>query len=252
MILIKPTPWGEITGKLSLTPEQAKRMFNFNMRPDARGVVLFKMGGKQIIRNLVRCTTKTNKKIKRIQRIFRILAKIANAHLDDLIYPVWMKSAKNRNCLPSNIFIGMNIKKICRIKRRGRRKWKHLIITQGEIPAPKIYTRFYHRNKKLSVYLQKVEQCKIGIAVLDTYNFKLYHFKDCDNQTNEDKNWVRIQIEVPEIVSPIVFAYFRKEDRFSNSTSIIPPYAEKAEEEIAQFTPYKKGKKWLPEAKYHG
>ncbi|MCK4352959.1 hypothetical protein KAW65_06075 [candidate division WOR-3 bacterium] len=39
MWLNKITPWGEIRGKLSTTPEQAKRLFGFIQHPLAKGVI---------------------------------------------------------------------------------------------------------------------------------------------------------------------------------------------------------------------
>lgn len=40
MILKPGNPWGFITGKLSMNPEQALRMFDFVMNPEAHGVIL--------------------------------------------------------------------------------------------------------------------------------------------------------------------------------------------------------------------
>lgn len=39
MILKPGNPWGYMTGKLSLNPDQAKKMFGFTMNPDAPGVI---------------------------------------------------------------------------------------------------------------------------------------------------------------------------------------------------------------------
>lgn len=39
MILKPGNPWGFLTGKLSLNPEQALAMFGFAMNPEAKGVI---------------------------------------------------------------------------------------------------------------------------------------------------------------------------------------------------------------------
>ena len=50
MIINTLLPWGEITGKLSLSPEQAKRMLNYDLPAGAKGVVFYKFNDRIIIK----------------------------------------------------------------------------------------------------------------------------------------------------------------------------------------------------------
>ncbi|MDI6839503.1 MAG: hypothetical protein QMD71_01390 [bacterium] len=254
MILTKPTPWGEIHGKLSLTPEQAKKMFGFNMAKDAKGIILQKRNGKTIIRNLMKYTIyAVPKKLRARQIVFRILGKLAGKHLKDLIYPVWQESAKIRNCCALHLFMSVNLIRICNYKRNdSRRRWKQLLLSQGILDPPKIHARFYADSKKIMIAIKNTHSYQIGIAVLEMTTFNLYHWLvSADPESTVTLPivkkigvWNYIYLQIPEIKSPIVFAYFKEGNTYSVSKSLIPG-------SVIELK-WDNKKRWLPPGRYNG
>ena len=110
-----------ITGKLSLTPAQAKKIFGYTMKEGAKGVALQRRGSRIFIRSLMP-QRKPNTEMQQIaERKLTIISKIGSRHMEDLIYPVWEPIARKTKRYPSGftMFVGINMR---RIKCRGRPK----------------------------------------------------------------------------------------------------------------------------------
>ncbi len=112
MKIIKPNPWGLISGKLKITPELAKELFDFDMKPDEKYVIFKIRDGENHICHYTKPKEPETEKQKNHKKLFKMLSKIAYQNRQNLIKPIWDKFAKNKPYTGVNLFIGVNIKRI--------------------------------------------------------------------------------------------------------------------------------------------
>lgn len=179
MITTKSLPWGEITGKLSLTPEQAKKMLGFNMRPDAKGIFFRKRNGKIEVCNLIPAKfTVITKAMQQGRDKMRVITNIVKTHFKDLICPIWNKEAKNTNHIAgTQFFISTNMLNVGKPA-----KWENLIISLGKLPKPEFTAEYCPTTKNIKITpagnttaRMINEKLQPNFAAFDTVENKLYH-----------------------------------------------------------------------------
>ncbi|MCK4353264.1 hypothetical protein KAW65_07655 [candidate division WOR-3 bacterium] len=202
----------EIIGKLSVTPEQAKRMFDFDMKPGALGIVFQRRGKTRYIRNAMPrhpiCTEE--QKIK--ENKLSILGRMSHNHLNDLIRPVWNPLAEKWHYYSGHcLFIGFNMKSV-----GIPSVWENLKLTYGDLEPPCVECACYH-NRKIKF---RVKGCadRIGVGILNRADFKLWHF------SSQSGKPIILSFNFP-LSKPIIYVYKRRGDLYSGSVSIIPKYS---------------------------
>lgn len=217
MILTKPTPWGIIWGKLSTTPEQAKRMFGFDQHPDAIGIVIRRHRTKKgklqlVVGNLFK--PKENKSPKRMasRNLLSILSKIAKQEKNTLVNKTIWKPNKPTKC-PHNTFIGANI---ARIQKGTNYNWENMLITRGILYPPIIKKATYHPSDN-TLHIPELNE-NMGIVVFDTKTLKFFH----SPPPNKNKFHIPDSYSKEKLHSPIIYVYIRENDNYSKSVSIVP------------------------------
>lgn len=222
MILTKPLPWGEIRGKLSLSPEQAQTMLGFNMRPDAKGVYFTKRNDKLVVCNLIPpvCKVKTNEMTHR-QNKMKILGKIVKEHYNTLIKPIWNRQAKNTDFMAgAQLFTSLNS------ERLGMPPdLRNLLLTTGNLAPPELDIHYCPPRKLIEVKTSSSRN-ELQFALFDTNTFSL-HLPVPVSFDPEICNPTSAFVKLPfqtlrthwERKAPILFAYFKQENEYSDSVS---------------------------------
>lgn len=180
MILDKPLPWGEVHGKMSLTPQQAQKMLGYTMKPGAIGVVFAKRNGKQIVRSLVipEIIAKT-KLSQHAENRFKILGKLVKEHFADLIIPIWhpLSISTKYKWGGHALFCDINCENI-----GFPPDWNKLIISKGSLNPPQFCAEYCPPMKIIIITMAKNSWHSIRenlaeprIAILHKKELKLYH-----------------------------------------------------------------------------
>lgn len=196
----------EIIGKLSATPEQAKKMFGFEMKKGAIGIIFQrKSNGESYIRNSMPRHHFTEKEKINMKKM-SVISRIASEHLKDLIHTVWNPIANNNSC-GFNTFMSKNF-----VRVGGPPKWENLIITDGNAKLPKIeWISRWRKQIKIKI---KCPQ-SIGMGALNGKDFKLYHYPAKLYQKGE----IVFKIN-HSLYNPIFFIYSKEKNCYSKSISI--------------------------------
>ena len=208
----------EIRGKLSTTPEQAKRMFGYIMKPGAKGIVIQRDKGKLIIRSLMPKRIVETLYQKNFKRKTRVLSGIIRDYRKELIEPVWDKN-KGKYLWGGNKFIGFNMKRL-----GNTPNWFKLLLTFGELAKPSLYCNKdcpypMVKEGKIKFGAKNADSMEIGVGIFDKKELKLYLIppKRYDNPES-------IEIESSEFTglpndrinkSLILHIFFKKYDKYS-------------------------------------
>jgi len=144
--------FGLVKGKLSCTPEQAKRMFDFTMNPDAKGVILRKYhytdaeGHKRIgmfINNYFPPSNPQTPDQQANRNRFAMLSKIATSHTSDIIRDIWQPLAEIRH--PDKAH-GCNEFRATNMHLIGTPPdFQKMLISDGDLePTPSVISANYH------------------------------------------------------------------------------------------------------------
>lgn len=182
--------FGEVTGKLTLTPEQAKRGLGFTLRPGAVGVSLRmrkyvdnngKIKTGIFASSIMPRTIIKTPELKRTWERMRVLSKIVSKHTKDLIHPIWEPLVIDKYKKPWGgpyLFTGLNAKRI-----GTSLKWEKLLISNGSLPPPTLIpsSRLYLEKQQIIITLPRtihrlpVTTYQLGIAVFDRITGDLFH-----------------------------------------------------------------------------
>ncbi|MCK4351906.1 hypothetical protein KAW65_00680 [candidate division WOR-3 bacterium] len=214
MFLNKSLPWGEIRGKLSLTPSQAQKMLGFKMKKNAKGVILQrnKKGGRIIVRNLMPCKPTETKKLKRIhKRIIDI--QIIVKQIKDLIKDCWNPAAPYEKYSGYHYFISINASKI-----KLPPDWKKMQMTIGPGKIPRICKKgTIIKDNIISIKLRKIHTIPIGVIILDRKTKEVFNI----NPRIYKQKQIKIKLEkAPK--SPVAFIYTKVGNIYSNSIPRVP------------------------------
>lgn len=148
MKLEKGNPWGLITGKISMSPDQALRTFSFVMRPDATGIIIRHYKSISItghiknayyVSNYIDAGNPQSNSQQLNRAKFALLSQLAKAHKTDLIVPIWNPlSTERRKTMGHgyNEFKSINIQMIKDITDLST-----MLISDGELePCQEITT----------------------------------------------------------------------------------------------------------------
>lgn len=224
MILKKCLPWGEISGKLTLTPEQAKKMLDFDMRPDAKGVIFKQVNGKTVVSNYIPPVFNVvTPKSKIVHTRYSVVTKIIKEHFKDLILPIWYPIAKGTEYYTGNVLFGaVNLG-----KRDMPPHWEKLVISMGEVPKPDF--RYIYCQPKNILIIRKCQKFPLILAFFDIREKKLYHPFHCPGAITIIKlpfkhKYVHHSNQPRRLQKPdfIFFAYNMDNKQFSLSVSKIP------------------------------
>lgn len=245
MILEKSTPWGRITGKLSLTPKQAKEMLGYTMKPGALGVVLQIINGKQVVRSLMPQRKIKTDEVKANEGRWGIVTHMSHEHQKDLIVPIWNKAKEKIHRKEirhgTNLFISTNCLRLgmppC---------WEKLLISTGEVDAPEFRAEYCPSHKiviikptKETHWRVEKEGIEIRVGIFDSKAGELHHpvehlrLEHSNYQDfivkQEGKKAVQplICVRLPFVPeerwrknNPIVFVYLKKGDEYSESRAV--------------------------------
>ena len=205
----------EIRGKLSTTPEQAKEMFGYDMKPGAIGIVLQRRNGRIMIRSLMpKKMPPKSTWVKNDKRKFRALISIVRDYNDSLITPVWSKY-KGTYSTGFKRFIGINMKVL-----GNPPHWLKLLLTVGELPKPSI-SKVMRIGNKVKFTVKNANSMEIGCALFASKELKLYW--SAPNKYKDTAN-IELPFYVPEsIKSLIIYVYFKKDDKYSANTAVLAP-----------------------------
>lgn len=212
MIVKKSTVWGTITGKLSLTKEQAKEMFDFDMHPDAIAVVLqHDKWGNLIIRNLFPRSPDTSKKLinwrKEARGFFLILHP-----LKSLIREVWNPLALQLHAYSGTaLFRKINIPR-WKSDKRVFYRWTKLLLTKGTLQTPsarvlykrKIFLYNYNSSYQLGAILLELNTKKFFFQKPITLNSNYFLIPD-------------FNLSIPFVL----YLYYKKQNLYSDSSALI-------------------------------
>ncbi|MDD2890302.1 MAG: hypothetical protein PHE49_06655 [bacterium] len=224
MILKKSLPWGQISGKLTLTPEQAKKMLDFDMRPDAKGVIFRQVKGKTVISNYTKHTFNVvTPKSKVVHTRVSVVTKLIKEHFNDLICPIWYPLAKGTKYYTGNVLFGaVNFG-----KRDMPPHWEKLVISMGELEKPDF--RYIYCQPKNALIVKRKRNSSLVLALFDIREKKLYHPFHCTEKTTTIKlpfkhKYIHHSNQPKRLEKPdfIFFAYTMDNKEFSPSVSIIP------------------------------
>lgn len=211
-MIVKWTPFGEIRGKLSLTPEEAEEMFGYRMKPGAIGVYFQKRHGKLIIGSLMpqRNIEKSESHIYSIYRL-KIISKVYK-ELKKVISPLWDAKAKAggyRYISGFNLFVHINGKRVGLPP-----DWRKLILTEGELESPQIKAVRY-AGPWLMVRLSKVTPFELHLAVFEPKQDLLKYLGCVEQSPNIYLNLVH------RLTNPtMVYAFMKKGSDYSDSVCI--------------------------------
>lgn len=237
MILPPGHHFGHIRGKISTTPEQALREFNFVQNPLAKGLLFRvyrylddsnKMKTGTFISNYFPATDPKTPEQQAMRNRFSTISFMALQNIQTLIRPIWDPIARQKASHGCNEFRSVQL------SRTGLPPdWTQLLISKGTIfPTPKILD--YQIIQIAGVFFLKID--------FDTYtNFQglpsdlvypFYFLRDEKRliKLYTDKIYVReegtckgqVPYDYPD-ENLIVFVYFRQSDKYSNSTSGAKP-----------------------------
>lgn len=173
----KPIAFGQISGKISFSPEQAKRTLDYDIPPEAKGVVFSIVKGEQRIRTLMPIHI-SSKAVRAENKAFASFS----FHALPIFYitkHIWDAYAgKFQNLLGYNLFISENFPVFYshRSVKPNIRRWKLLHISNGRparrggLPAPRIIKNQYCIN--LTNHDPKF---RIGILALEYPSFKFQY-----------------------------------------------------------------------------
>jgi hypothetical protein len=147
MKLAKGNPWGMITGKISMSPEQALRTFGFVMNPTAQGIMIRHYKAVSISGHVrhefhisnYRDPTNNQTPAQNLMRArFGLFSDLAIAHKEDLIKPIWNPLSTARRHTRGhgyNEFRSVNM-----LKCRDITDLTHLLISDGDLEPAEILT----------------------------------------------------------------------------------------------------------------
>lgn len=188
-----------------MKPETAKRLFNFDLPEDAKGVTFYRRNGQTFIKayypelykNKSKSSAETNKYMK-------IINDIGHSHLNDIIRPIWDGPARKQGFYCGfNMFASMNL----RLIREGVEKMK---IAVGELEEPEVKGINY-KDGALRFSVDKGD-LELGIGVMNPRN---YWFKHIKPRKYDGEVYVRVRSE-----EAVVFLYCRQGNRYSDSIAI--------------------------------
>ena len=200
------TAFGDISGRMKMTKEEAKRLFNKDLKDGAKGVFFRRRNNKLEICNWMPQKKKSKKVIKRY-KLFLTIHKLACQELKSLIHPVWNKLAKEKNWAGFTLFESVNLKRVT-----IEFKWEDLLITDGKLNPPKIKKASVEKNK-IKLIIKPIDKA-LGIMILNQ-KMKFTHIKPVIYKQNP----VIIKIKSKE---PIIYVYLKDGNEYSPSVSIIP------------------------------
>lgn len=212
MILKKQLPFGEVRGKLSLTPPQALKILGFKMKPDAIGVFLQQRNGKTVVCNLMPRNYTLTPKMQNTFNRMKGIGKIVHALYNELIISLWTQAAKEQNLPAPHLFAKVNAKSVGLPPN-----WKNLQLTPGKWKKPEFKCIYCKSTRKLILFLQKyyIENTQTGIVILEPTTFEIKLLKT-DQQG-------KIVINLPEqFKNPLVFIYKTKGYESSSSALRTP------------------------------
>ncbi|MDI6840170.1 MAG: hypothetical protein QMD71_04880 [bacterium] len=198
----------KIVGKIKTTPEQAKRMFGFNMKKDATGIFFQRRGNRICICNLVKRKNPKTEKQQIIRTKFATLGKITHKYKKEIIHKIWNPIAKHKYFSGQTMFIAVNMREL-----GNPPIWTNMKIADGEIEPPKIL-KATCEGKTVKIQIKNAYDKEVGIAVMETENFNLYHF----NPRHYSTMPIEIKLD-KEVHKPILYVYFKKGKQYSQSVS---------------------------------
>ncbi|MCK4352027.1 hypothetical protein KAW65_01320 [candidate division WOR-3 bacterium] len=222
MILTKPNPWGIITGKLKIKPQDALKLFGFEMNKDEKYILFKKFKKHNIVYHHTKQRNPKTKSQQKNRNLFAILVKIAKQNLNSLIKPAWNPLAKNLPASGFDLFVGENIKRVTKDE-----SWSNMLVTKGKIQKPHLsYAKFFYLSKKIVLGIKNENNYKIGICILNTKDYILYHIKPAYYKNSNHTcppSVRRIVMPIPKTLKkPVVFAYFINGNNYSNSIARVP------------------------------
>jgi hypothetical protein len=194
----------EFAGTLkNITPEQAKKIFQFDLPEEAKGITFVHRNGKVFMKPYFPERYK-NKGVKQTQtnEYMKLINKIGHLYLDDLIRPIWNKPAEKQKFYSGfNFFASINLKLI-------REGLENILISIGDLPPPKI-TFLEYKKDALRFSVDKPDM-ELGVGILNPRIMTFTHLKPKTYDTKV--NYIRSRAE--EI---ILFLYYKHGKNYSNS-----------------------------------
>ncbi|MDD2889405.1 MAG: hypothetical protein PHE49_02030 [bacterium] len=227
MFVEKSLPWGEIRGKLSLSPEQAEEMLGYKMKPGAKGVVFQVRNGRQVVLSLMPNKPKfmkVSKKMKAIRTKVGTLGTMVGEHKKTLVMPIWHKEArKNKYFSGAQFFTSVNLRRLGYYPI----DWMKLRISTGDIKKPEFGVEYCPgRNIVVLNFSEntakrlKSETLEPKVAIFYTNHLKLYHPMERYNCVGA--SYIKLPVKLKghwEKKIPIVLMYLKQGNRYSESSS---------------------------------
>ena len=196
-----------------ISPEQAKKMFKFNLPPDAKGVTFQYRKNKTVIYSY--SPEKNNNHLPKSQQFksnyanFSKLNRITHRILKTIIHPVWTKIADREKYFSGyHLFVSINIKRI-------QKGLENILFTVGDLPAPQIrsieitdsYIEFQLQNHN--------PEYELGIVIMDSETLNINQFPPAFYPDEP--------ISIPIEGKPMLFLYYKQDKIYSPSVCIYQP-----------------------------
>lgn len=206
-MIIDGTIFGEIRGKLSISPEEAREFFGIRLKPEAIGVRFYRRLGKLVASSIVPIddpNTIAQQKVRDRCIAFGAIIKTAK----QIIKNIWSQEAEHKDISPYNLFFKENAK-LTGIPPQ----WKNLVLTKGPLKKPTICRACYNTNI-LHIRIQGMRRTPSEIATWEPKikKFTIVSFKrgNGDFYLYSDHYFT----------APLwVYAYFKKNNLYSFNTA---------------------------------
>ncbi|MDD5530566.1 MAG: hypothetical protein PHX21_11150 [bacterium] len=196
-----------------ISPKQAKRMFNYDMPPDAKGVTFQYRNNKTIIvpyypEKHITPSQKKSPEFRQNIQIFSNLGKISHQIRTTIIYPIWTKTLeRDAHSSPYHTFMSVNYRQLLS-------GIENILFTVGNLNLPEIDNTPYLKAGKLKVRIKNFQPgYQLGIIIMDSQTLRIKLIPPAHYNTET----ISIPIKIP---NPLVFLYYKKDKNFSPSVNI--------------------------------
>lgn len=197
----------------NITPEQAKKLFNYDMPEGATGITFNMLSPEKIVLCPYfpgRHKNKDWRKRKKLVNNYETISKLMRIkkQFPENLKQVWIIQARlNKSYQPQNTFVSTNFKLI-------RQGLEHILVSVGNLKTPEILASEFKDNSVTLNFNNPNPDSQIGVIIVDKETLQLEHMspKIYGNNTIEFKT---------NSTQPIVFLYAQKNFDSSNSVSIV-------------------------------
>lgn len=228
---------GYIKGKLSISPKEAKQLFQFHMKPRSKGLIFYQRKAKQIIRNWSHTKPYKPTQTQKINnQKFKTLTYIASKICKPIIWQIWnpiANSKKELNLSGHLLFIKTNFKRI-----GSPPDWNKLLISKSNkrhFKPPKCLLAFFCKHKKLiqikvehPSFIKRKSNKELFILILNINKAPKFSFvkkEPCLLYLIHTKKFKGRKINIKfkaKLSDPIIFLFYILKNNSSNSISINP------------------------------